>query len=104
LIGWIVVDAGIKASSFDSGLPTVHSYPHLEYLNAGDEHGKIRLKASDNMTHSSHPHPLPFKVGDKLRLVPGHCDPTVNMYDHLIVIKDGHVDAIWPITARGAGQ
>lgn len=43
-----------------------------------------------------------FKVGDKLKLIPGHCDPTVNLYDWYVCIRDGRVEALWPITARGA--
>ena len=41
-------------------------------------------------------------LGQKIRLIPGHCDPTVNLYDELIVVHEGHVEAIWPILARGA--
>jgi len=41
-------------------------------------------------------------VGDKLKLIPGHCEPTVNLYDEYICIRNGRVEAIWPITARGA--
>jgi D-serine deaminase-like pyridoxal phosphate-dependent protein len=43
-----------------------------------------------------------YAVGDKLKLIPGHCDPTVNLYDNYVCIRDGRVEAIWPITARGA--
>jgi len=42
-------------------------------------------------------------IGDKLKLIPGHCDPTVNLYDHFVCVRGGKVEAIWPITARGAG-
>jgi D-serine deaminase-like pyridoxal phosphate-dependent protein len=41
-------------------------------------------------------------VGDKLKLIPGHCDPTVNLYDNFVCVRGGKVEAIWPITARGA--
>jgi D-serine deaminase-like pyridoxal phosphate-dependent protein len=37
-----------------------------------------------------------------VRLVPGHCDPTVNLYDWLVCCRGDHVEAIWPISARGA--
>ena len=40
--------------------------------------------------------------GDKLLLVPGHCDPTVNLYDRYVCVRGGLVEALWPITARGA--
>ena len=43
-----------------------------------------------------------FKVGDKLKLIPGHCDPTVNLYDWFVCMRNGRVEALWPITARGA--
>ena len=41
-------------------------------------------------------------LGDKLLLVPGHCDPTVNLYDWYVCVRRGIVEALWPITARGA--
>ena len=41
-------------------------------------------------------------VGDKLKLIPGHCDPTVNLYDTYVCMRNGCVEALWPITARGA--
>jgi 3-hydroxy-D-aspartate aldolase len=43
-----------------------------------------------------------LKVGDKLKLIPGHCDPTVNLYDWYVCVRNGVVEALWPITARGA--
>ncbi|MSQ62977.1 MAG: hypothetical protein EXR33_03945 [Betaproteobacteria bacterium] len=42
------------------------------------------------------------RIGDKLPLVPGHCDPTVNLYDWYVCVRKGVVEALWPITARGA--
>jgi 3-hydroxy-D-aspartate aldolase len=44
----------------------------------------------------------PFKLGDKIRLVPGHCDPTVNLHDWFVCIRNSHVEALWPVSARGA--
>ena len=35
-------------------------------------------------------------------LVPGHCDPTVNLYDELVCYRGDRVEALWPIAARGA--
>jgi 3-hydroxy-D-aspartate aldolase len=84
-----IVDAGLKASSVDSGLPTVWQRPGLAYVGASDEHGKI--EGND----------LP-RLGEKLLLVPGHCDPTVNLYDWYVCVRGGRVEALWPITARGA--
>ena len=96
----IVVDAGLKASSTDSGLPTVWNRPGLEFTRASDEHGVIEAKPGV---------PVPA-LGEKLLLVPGHCDPTVNLHDWFVCIRGGFggetgggkVEALWPITARGA--
>jgi D-serine deaminase-like pyridoxal phosphate-dependent protein len=41
-------------------------------------------------------------LGDQLMLVPGHCDPTVNLYDTLVCVRGDKVEALWPIAARGA--
>ena len=41
-------------------------------------------------------------LGTKLRLVPGHCDPTVNLYDWLVCVRGERVEALWPVAARGA--
>jgi D-serine deaminase-like pyridoxal phosphate-dependent protein len=84
-----IVDAGLKASSVDSGMPTVWSKDGLRYTRASDEHGWVEGKR------------LPA-LGEKLLLVPGHCDPTVNLYDWYVCMRRGAVEALWPITARGA--
>lgn len=86
-----VVDAGLKASSVDSGLPTVWQRPDLRYVKAADEHGVLTTADADALS-----------LGDQLMLVPGHCDPTVNLYDELICVRGERVEAIWPIAARGA--
>jgi len=86
----VVVDAGLKASSIDSGMPRVADVLGARYVKASDEHGVIEL---DQGT---------LQLGDKVKLIPGHCDPTVNLYDHYVCIRNGRVEALWPITARGA--
>jgi 3-hydroxy-D-aspartate aldolase len=84
-----IVDAGLKASSVDSGMPTIWAKNGLTYTRASDEHGCVEGKQ-------------PPLLGDKLLLVPGHCDPTVNLYDWYVCVRRGTVEALWPITARGA--
>jgi 3-hydroxy-D-aspartate aldolase len=86
-----IVDAGLKASSIDSGMPRIADGGPAEYTKASDEHGVIEVNGASG-----------YAVGDKLKLIPGHCDPTVNLYDHFICIRNGIVEAVWPITARGA--
>ena len=86
-----IVDAGLKASSIDSGMPRVADGGAVEYVKASDEHGVLALNGAAG-----------FAVGDKLKLIPGHCDPTVNLYDYFVCVRAGRVEALWPITARGA--
>jgi D-serine deaminase-like pyridoxal phosphate-dependent protein len=87
-----VVDAGLKASSVDSGMPQVHARQGVEYVKASDEHGVLKVAAGAKAP----------KLGEKILLVPGHCDPTVNLYDWLVCVRQRRVEALWPVTARGA--
>jgi 3-hydroxy-D-aspartate aldolase len=85
-----VVDAGLKAQSVDSGLPTVFGRnDKVEYLKCSDEHGVVA--DPDGV----------LKVNDKLKLVPGHCDPTCNVHDWYVGVRGGKVETLWPVSARG---
>ncbi len=86
-----VVDVGLKAHSVDSGMPTVVGVPGARYTRASDEHGAIELDGPGTM-----------RLGEKIRLIPGHCDPTVNLYDWLVCYRGDRVEDLWPISARGA--
>jgi D-serine deaminase-like pyridoxal phosphate-dependent protein len=86
-----VLDAGHKAVAVDSGLPLVWQRPDIRYVGASDEHGKLEA-APESETP---------KLGEKLRLIPGHCDPTVDRYDWYVGIRGGRVECLWPVDARG---
>jgi len=87
-----LLDAGLKALSVDSGMPVVAGMPDVEYIRASDEHGKLTL----------HDPGRALPLGSKVRLIPGHCDPTVNLHDWYVCYRNDRVEALWPITARGA--
>ena len=96
----VVCDAGHKSHAIDSGLPLVHALDGegpLEYFNGGDEHGILRPATGS--------HYLPA-LGRTLWLIPGHCDPTVNLHDVLIGVegglRHGTVRRIFSVDARGA--
>ena len=38
----------------------------------------------------------------QILLVPGHCDPTINLYDWYVCVRNGVVEQLWPVSARGA--
>jgi 3-hydroxy-D-aspartate aldolase len=42
-----------------------------------------------------------LKINEKLRLVPGHCDPTCNVHDWYVGVRNGVVETVWPVSARG---
>ena len=84
-----IVDAGLKAQSVDSGLPVVFGRDDVEYLKCSDEHGVVGDPGGV------------LKINDKLRLVPGHCDPTCNVHDWYVGVRGGVVETLWPVSARG---
>jgi 3-hydroxy-D-aspartate aldolase len=84
-----IVDAGLKAQSVDSGLPVIFGRRDVEYVKCSDEHGVV-----------ADPEGV-LKVNDKLRLVPGHCDPTCNVHDWYVGVRNGEVETLWPVSARG---
>ena len=87
--GQAVCDAGLKVMSLDSGLPVVHGRDDVAYINASDEHGVIEDKRGV------------LRINEKLKLVPGHCDPTCNLHDWYVGVRNGKVEAVWPVSARG---
>ncbi len=87
--GRAVCDAGLKVMSLESGLPVVFGREDVRYAGASDEHGT--LEDPGNV----------LRVGDRLRLVPGHIDPTCNLHDWYVGLRDGRTECLWPVTARG---
>jgi 3-hydroxy-D-aspartate aldolase len=90
--GVAVLDAGHKAVAIDSGMPLVWQRPDLRYVGASDEHGKLEVGSETSAP----------KLGEKLLLVPGHCDPTVDRHDWYVGVRAGRVECLWPVAARGA--
>ena len=72
--------------------PLVCDEPAATHERASDEHGRPAVSVAPNR----------LGLGDKIRLIPGHCDPTVNLYDWYVCVRGNRVEQVWPITARGA--
>ncbi len=87
--GQAVCDAGLKVLSLDSGLPVIHGRNDVTYINASDEHGVIEDPKGV------------LRINEKLKLVPGHCDPTCNLHDWYVGVRNGKVEVVWPVSARG---
>lgn len=96
--GHVVCDAGHKSHAVDSGLPRVVIPGNaggmaLDYSSGGDEHGVLRVRSPQT--------PLP-RLGDTVWLIPGHCDPTVNLHDFMIGVRPA--SGVQTLPAGPAGQ
>lgn len=84
-----ICDAGLKVQSVDAGLPVVHGRSDVTYIKCSDEHGVINDPQGKLL------------IGEKLRLIPGHCDPTCNLHDWYVGVRDGIVEELISVSARG---
>ena len=94
-----VVDAGHKALPVDSGMPLVRTIAAAAYHRPSDEHGVLDLSATPDTARP--------RLGDKVLLIPGHCDPTVNQHDWYVGVRGlsgptPTVERVWSVAARGA--
>ena len=87
-----IMDAGLKSYSGERGPPWVHDREDVELTGISDEHGKLKVG----------PKAQRLKLGEKVWLIPSHCDPTVNLHDWYVGVRRGRVEALWPVSARGA--
>jgi D-serine deaminase-like pyridoxal phosphate-dependent protein len=85
-----VADAGHKSTTKDHGVPRVHGLDGATVTSLNDEHATIAI-----------PRDCAIRIGDRVRLVPSHTDPTVNLHDVLYVFEAERVVDVWPVTARG---
>ena len=67
----------------------IHGHDDVRYTGCSDEHGVIADPAGA------------LAINDRLRLVPGHCDPTCNLHDWYVGLRAGTVETLWPVSARG---
>lgn len=87
----IITDAGIKTITNDFGMPAVKGREELELVRLNEEHGTIRTIAGKG----------PLRIGDKIELIPSHGCTTINLHDQYYAMRNGKVEAVFPILARG---
>jgi len=83
--GFAVADVGLKALGMDHGNPSV-------------EHGKVWFCSDEHVTFTPD---ATLTVGDRVRVIPAHVDPTMAMHDSLWLMRDDEVVDRWPIDLRG---
>lgn len=86
--GWYVLDAGSKAISRDFGTPTIKNRPADKVLKLSEEHTIVESDAS-------------VRVGEKREVIPAHCCATMNLHRNAVAVRQGRVQALWPIEASG---
>lgn len=94
----MTLDAGTKAQSTDCGFaqPTFSGW---RVRGVYDEHTVLDRVAAGSATDAKDE--THFALGDKVRLIPGHVDPTVNLHDWFVVVSGDRVTDVWPIEGRG---
>lgn len=84
-----ILDAGMKAMTFEFGMPELIGLSGAAIAFLSEEHGHLYLEDADPA------------VGDKVELIPSHCCTTINLHDRYYGIRGERVEAVWPIAARG---
>ena len=87
----IVLDAGRKAMSGDAAMPQPIGLPAIGAMRLSAEHAKIELEQPSEKP----------AIGDKVEFVVGYHDTTVHLHEELIAVRDGRVEAVWRVAARG---
>jgi D-serine deaminase-like pyridoxal phosphate-dependent protein len=87
----IICDAGKKAMSSDAAVPRPIVDAAVKSVSLSAEHATIEL---------TQPSTTP-RVGDRLEFVVGYTDTTTMLHDELYAIRDGRVEAVWPVLGRG---
>jgi len=88
--GIAITDAGMKALTPEFGMPEVAHRRGIVVTKLSEEHGTLKL--ADGVSLCS---------GDKIELIPSHGCTTINLHDEFYALRNGVVEAIWPIAARG---
>ena len=89
--GLTVVDAGVKTCGVDQGMPAIVE-GDVQEIVASEEHFQFHGYSGEK------------KIGDKLRLIPGHCCSTINLHDKIYLVDGENVIDRIPITARKIGR
>ena len=94
----VILDAGSKtmsASTFQgpngTSMGYIVEYPDARFYSSSEEHGHVDVSACAKKP----------EIGERVQVLPVHPCPCVNEHDELVAIRNGKVEAIWPIYARG---
>jgi len=93
-----ILDGGSKALSSDTrgldGYGLILEYPDARIYNLSEEHGFVDFSRCEQKP----------AIGDRVTVVPNHCCTAANLFNHVVGVRKGAVEVIWPVVARGAVQ
>jgi D-serine deaminase-like pyridoxal phosphate-dependent protein len=90
----LILDTGMKAITFENGLPAVKGNPDWKIKSLNEEHAYLYIPGGNSQ----------LTVGDKIELIPSHGCTTVNLHDRYYALREDHIEAMWDISARGRFQ
>ena len=88
----VITDGGLQVLARDSGTPAVAGRPELTYRGLSEEHGTFLVRDGDSTD---------LRIGDVVAVHPGHCCSAANLHDRVFAARQGVVEAVWLVTARG---
>ena len=94
----VIVDTGLKVLAKEFGIPQPVGVTGIEMTGLSEEHGTLKTVGQGSDENAS------LKPGDKLEILPTHCCTTVNLHDRYYGIRNGIVESVWDIAARGKAQ
>ncbi len=90
-----ILDGGSKTFSSDlSGLEghgLILEYPEARFYSMSEEHGHVDFSACEHKP----------EIGERVTVIPNHCCPVSNLFDEVVAVRGGHIEAVWPVAARG---
>lgn len=89
-----ILDGGLKTITPEFGMPKFKDLEGAEILFLSEEHVKVEVSGEAKN----------LKIGDKVELIPSHCCTTVNLHDRYYGVRDGILEVIWDILARGKSR
>ncbi|SRR5579883_544312 len=87
----IVLDAGRKTMPGDAAMPEPLGLPPIAALRLSAEHAKIELEQPSGTP----------RIGDKIEFVVGYHDTTVHLHEEIAAVRNGRIEAVWRVAARG---
>ncbi|HVA90461.1 MAG TPA: DSD1 family PLP-dependent enzyme [Chloroflexota bacterium] len=90
----VITDGGLQVLANDSGRPAVKGYPDLDCRYLSEEHGTFTSRDGGDAP----------AIADVVEIYPGHCCSAANLHDLVYGARNGVVETIWRVAARGKSR